>query len=286
MIISTMRKAVIIIAVLFLVFGGFFVVNRRNQQKKAAAEEKTKQAELAAAAVENENVFASGKITAAKQIDLKFQTSGKLAWVGVAEGDYVQQWQAIASLDTTQLKRDLKDALLDYSKDRNDFEETYRVTYREQTPYSAMNNTVKRILEKNQWDLEKAVLAVETEHYDLELATLVTPLAGLVVNIDTPFAGVNITPATAVFTIADPSSLEFVAEVDEVDIVNLHEGQKALITLDSQPEKPLESTIKRIGFSAVKTSGGGTAYEVFLTLPVNENLQFRLGMNGDVEFLP
>lgn len=233
---------------------------------------------------EEEKVSASGKIRAEKQVDLKFQTSGKLAWVGVAEGDRVEKWQAIAKLDTYELERKLKDELLSYSKERNDFEEEFRVTYREQTPYTALTDTLKRILEKNQWDLDKAVLDVELKNYALKLATLITPITGIITHIDTPVAGVNITPATAVFTVSDPSSLEFVAEVDEVDIINLYEGEEAVITLDSQIERLIDSKIKRIGFSSIKTSGGGTAYEVFLKLPANDNLQFRLGMNGEVEF--
>jgi len=44
-----------------------------------------------------ESVSASGKVEAEEEAVLTFQTSGRLAWVGVKEGDRVEQWQAIAS---------------------------------------------------------------------------------------------------------------------------------------------------------------------------------------------
>lgn len=271
-------RNIILTGVILSIFGITAFLLLKEKEKKPVEVKQIQTLE------EEEKVSASGKIRAGKQVDLKFQTSGKLIWVGVKEGDKVKPWQVIAKLDTYELERKLKDVLLSYNKERNDFEEEFRVTYREQTPYTALTDTVKRILEKNQWDLDKAVVDVELKDYALELATLTTPITGIITHIDTSVAGVNITPATAVFTVSDPSSLEFVAEVDEVDIINLYEGEEAVITLDSQSDRLIESKIKRISFSSIKTSGGGTAYEVFLKLPVNDNLQFRLGMNGEVEF--
>ncbi|MEK7514101.1 MAG: hypothetical protein AAB580_04395 [Patescibacteria group bacterium] len=49
--------------------------------------------ELAPAKIANltQTVTASGKIKSQTQVDLKFQTSGLLAWIGVKEGDRVNQ---------------------------------------------------------------------------------------------------------------------------------------------------------------------------------------------------
>ena len=74
-------------------------------------------------------VSSSGKTKSLEEVTLHFQTSGRLAWVGVKEGDTVFAGQAIASLDTRELAKNLEKALRDYSKVRNDFEEDRLVTY-------------------------------------------------------------------------------------------------------------------------------------------------------------
>jgi macrolide-specific efflux system membrane fusion protein len=74
-------------------------------------------------------VQSSGKTKADTSAELKFQTSGKLAWVNVKEGDAVEAYQAIAGLDPREVQKTLEKALRDYSSERNDFEEMWRVTY-------------------------------------------------------------------------------------------------------------------------------------------------------------
>lgn len=226
-------------------------------------------------------ITSSGKTKAAKAAELKFQTSGNLTWVGVKEGDTVQAYQAIARLDAREVQKDLENELRDYSKQRNDFEEMWRVTYKgTKDPQTALTDTVKRILEKNQWDLEKAVLDVEIEHVSVEYATLVTPIAGIVTRADTPVAGINITPATAVFEVVDPGSLVFEASVDEVDVANIAVGSRATVALDAYPNTPFEGSVSKIAFAAKISSGGATVFPVEVSIATSSAV--RIGMNGDV----
>ncbi len=226
-------------------------------------------------------VTSSGKIKAARAAELKFQTSGKLTWVGVKEGDHVEAYQAIAKLDVREVQKNLENELRDYAKQRNDFEEMWRVTYRGvKDPQTALTDTVKRILEKNQWDLEKAVLDVEIEHLSVEFATLVTPIAGIVTRADTPIAGINITPATAVFEVVDPGSLVFEASVDEVEVGGILVGRPAMVTLDAFPDTPLAGAVTKIAFAAKTSSGGATVFPVEVSIATSSAV--RIGMNGDV----
>jgi len=226
-------------------------------------------------------VSASGTVQAENKIDLKFQTSGLLTWVGVKEGDKVQKWQAIASLDKRELQENLLKVLRDYSKERWDFDEASKVTYKDQV----ITDTIKRVLEKNQFDLDKAVADVEIKDLAIKLSTLVSPIAGIITHIDMPVAGVNITPATAVFTIADPNTMKFVANVDEADIGKVRVGQKVTLTLDAYPDQKIEGEVGKIAFASIATKGGGTAYPIDIYLPENKDLQFKVGMNGDLEII-
>lgn len=280
-ILSNRKKFVIIFVVLTaLVLAIFFWQKSLRQQKKESLRLFSAKKQTI-----TQTVSSSGKVRANQQVNLKFQTSGLLTWVGVKEGDYVKKWQAVAQLDKREVQKNLEKALRDYSEQRNDYEEMYRVTYRGQQPQNALTDTAKRILEKNQWDLEKSVLDVELKDIALKLATLISPIDGLVTQIDTPVAGINITPAGAIFTIANPEQMVFDAEIDEVDIANIKIGQLASVNLDAYPEEKIQGKVSKIDFEAITTKGGGTAFKIEITLPQNENLRFKIGLNGDAQIV-
>jgi macrolide-specific efflux system membrane fusion protein len=272
------KKFIIIALVLFLLVGGGLAMRQRSASSRASTA-------ITTAKVQRANfvnaISSSGKTAADKSVELKFQTSGRLAWVGVAEGDYVNAYQVIATLDVREVQKNLEKALRDYSLERNDFEEARQVTYGFKQP-TDVNDTIKRILEKNQWDLEKAVLDVELKSLALEFSRLVTPIAGVVTHIDTPIAGVNITPATAVFAVSDPTSLVFEANVDETDVGSLSIGQTATIMLDAFPEATFSGSISFISYSSEQSSGGATVFPVKIAFDDPQNV-FRIGLNGDIQ---
>jgi RND family efflux transporter MFP subunit len=275
------RIAVLALAGVLAAGGGGIAYTKQQQTTKTAS---TVQIAVVKRATFIKTIASSGKTKAARAVELKFQTSGKLTWVGVKEGDQVSAYQAIASLDRREVQKNLEKALRDYSSERNDFEETWRVTYKgTKNPDSALTDTVKRILEKNQWDLEKAILDVELKHLSLEYSTLVTPIAGIVTRVDTPIAGVNITPATAVFEVVDPDSLVFEASVDEVDAANIAIGKMATVTLDAFSDSPFPGSVSNIAFAAKTSSGGATVFPVEIAIATSSAI--RIGMNGDVAII-
>ena len=71
-----------------------------------------------------EMVSASGTVRSENEVKVQFQTSGKLAWMGVKEGDSVKKWQALASLDKDELKKKFQKEMNDYLNERWDFEQT------------------------------------------------------------------------------------------------------------------------------------------------------------------
>lgn len=268
----------LILSILVLLLLGLFFWNRSQAKNSTLSQTKiftVKRTTL------TRTISASGKIRAEKEVELKFSTSGLLTWVGVKEGDTVKPYQILASLDRRELQKKLEKALRDYSKERWDFEEDRTTTYKDKL----VTDTAKRILEKNQFDLDKSILDVELADIALQFASLTSPIGGIVTKIDVPLAGVNITPAGAVFTISDPESVYFRAEIDETDISNIKIGQKVSLFLDAYSQEKIPGKIYRIGFSSTTTSGGGNAYPVKISLPKNKNLKFKLGMNGDADII-
>lgn len=275
---SRNRIAALALAGVLAAGGGGVAYTKQQQTAKAVSSIQTA---VVKRTTFTKSIASSGKTKAARAVELKFQTSGKLTWVGVKEGDRVEAYQAIAGLDSREVQKNLEKALRDYSAERNDFEEMWRVTYKgTKNPQTALTDTVKRILEKNQWDLEKAVLDVELKHLAVEYSTIITPIAGIVTRVDTPVAGINITPATAVFEVVDPGSLVFEASVDEVDVAAIHIGSTANVTLDAYSGAPFSGTVSKIAFAAKTSSGGATVFPV--EIAVSTSSAVRIGMNGDV----
>lgn len=224
----------------------------------------------------------SGQINADQKAILKFQTAGKLTWIGVKAGDKVKKWQAIASLDKSILKKKLANELSDYMHQRWDFDqirEDNQVTTDNYDDYS-FTNTIERLIEQEQFLLNKAITDVEIQDLTNKLATLISPLDGIVTDIDTPVAGVNVTVTDAI-DIVDPQTLYFEVEIDETDIGQIQVGQKTDIILEAYPDETIESEIIWIDFAASTSDSGSTVFLAKLKLPQDDSLKLRLGLTGD-----
>jgi len=228
----------------------------------------------------------SGEIDAEERTVLRFQSAGRLNWVGVKEGDYVRKYQAIASLDQRDLKNKLQQTLNTFVKKRYDFDQSQDDTERigDQVTREA-GDKMKRILDKAQYDLNNSIIDVELGNLALEYSNLITPIEGIVTRVDIKYSGVNITPAQAEFEIINPKTLYFLATADQTEVVKLKNKMSAKITMDSYLDDEFDGQILDIGFIP-KTGETSTVYKVKITLPkdVGES-QFKIGMTGDVSFL-
>lgn len=268
--------------IFILIFFGLFFQNKEKNKQVKEELYKIKKENL------KETLTLSGEIDAEEKATLKFQTSGRLVWVGVKEGDFVKKYQTIASLDQRDLKNRLNKYLNTYASTRNSFEQTKDDNWNLQYDLSeSIRKKAERVLENNQFNLNNAVLDVEYQNLSLEYANLWTPIEGIVTHIDTPIAGINITAAGATFEIVNPNTLYFSSTIEQADVVNLKEGLTGIITLDSFSDKngKGKGKIKYISF-APKEGETGTVYS--LKIEIDEDLKrlpLRLGMSGDIEFI-
>ena len=181
-----------------------------------------------------EELSLSGEVDAEEKVSLRFQTSGLLTWVGVKEGDYVKKYQVLASLDKKELQNSMSKLLNTYSKTRWDFEQAQDDNKNWQT--NGMTDearaSVKRTLDKHQFDLNNSVLSVESQALAMKYANLWSPIEGVVTSIDAPVAGQNITPATATFEVINPKSIIFSAKADQTEVVSFSAGMKGVVSLD------------------------------------------------------
>lgn len=228
-------------------------------------------------------ITATGKISAQDQAILHFQTGGKLISLPFKEGDKVVQGQTIAQLDTYILQRQLTQALNTYRSTRDNFDQTKEnqnktITQNTQrgtlnavgagiaqygtdtTTTNYLDNVAKHIVDENQSNLDNSVITVEITNYALQLATLSSPLTGIITHEDITVPYVNITPETS-FTVADPTTKVFQANIPASDIDYMSEGMPASIVLDGTKNK-IAGTIVKIYPSKVTLSSGEEIYKV------------------------
>lgn len=230
-----------------------------------------------------ETLSLSGQIDAEEKATLRFQTSGRLSWVGVKVGDRVAKYQGIASLDTRDVKNKFQQYLNDYVKTRRDYDESLDDNTRKmnESVTREARDEAKRLIEKADYDLQNAVLDLELQQLALEYSYLASPIDGIVVDIKSPVAGVNITPTQAEFVIINPQTIYFSALADQTDVVKIKEGMRGELTFDSFPDALKKGTVTSIGFTP-KEDETGTVYEV--KIGVDDPEAYRMGMTGDVTF--
>ena len=94
-------------------------------------------------------------------------------------------------------------------------------------------------------------------------------------------AGGSVSPAAAPFTIVDMDGVEFIAEVDEVDVDRIDLDLDGLVTLDAFAARSFEGAVVRIEESSRLTATGGTVFPVHVAIdPADEMV--LIGMKGDV----
>lgn len=229
-----------------------------------------------------ETIELSGEIDAYKLANLHFPAGGLVTYLPFKEGDSVQKFQTIASLDQRQLRKTLTKKLNTFAKERNDFDAT-QDDNRTSTDLGNISVDLRRILEAAQYDLANATIDVEIQDLSIKLSRLYSPFDGILIQSPISSANINIS-LTDIFIVVDPSSLYFRADLDESDLARIEETMPVLIELDAYPELKIESTIEYISFDS-KEKSTGTTYEINLTLPVDILEQLRLGLNGTASII-
>lgn len=262
---------------LVLVLIGYFIYSQRisSTQNKIRNSTKVVRGTL------EEIMIISGETDAQEKVALRFQTSGKLSWVGVKEGDYVKKYHTIAALDQREVQSNLNKYLNTYLSERWDFDQVIKDDYKDKV----VTDAIKRIKEKAQFDLNNSVIDVEIKNLAVELSNLVTPIEGIVTKVATPYAGTNITPAGAEFEIINPKTIFFSANADQTEVKDLKNEMIGKLVLDAYPEEEYEGKISNISFIPQEDETG-TVYQIkFIFANDNSDFKIRIGMAGDLSFV-
>jgi len=242
-----------------------------------------------------DEINATGSVHSASEATLHFQTGGKVVYLPYKIGDTVYQGATIAQLDTYALQRQLTSALNTYKSTRDTFDQTQvnnqNGTLQQQQKKTldssanspvdntdVINDIVKRVLDQNQATLDNSIINVELANYALQLASLTSPINGVITAEDITVPNVNVTSLTS-FSVADPATPLFKAHVAETDIDYVTTGADVLITLNGLTKK-LSGTVTQIEPQKI-ADATGSYYVVDIT---SEDLKQygKLGQAGSV----
>jgi HlyD family secretion protein len=113
---------------------------------------------------------------------------------------------------------------------------------------------------------------------NLKAATLTAPFAGTVSFASTVEAGAAVAPGVAVFTVIDPSKMDFLAAVNQTDIAQVSVGQSATVTLDALTD-PLSGTVTSVQASPQTSTTGSVTFAARIQIQAGSARLFQ-GMTG------
>jgi len=276
-----LRRRWYIVVLIIVIMGGFFL------QKKSATVKGSngKKAYTVERQTLKDTLSLSGSIDANEKTVVRFASAGKVVWLGAKEGDIVKKGQTIATMDTRDINDRIQKYLNTYSKTRAQFDQTKQDN--EKTALNGITPELRaaanRLIDQSQGDLNNSVLDLEIQNLAKESSYLVSPIDGILTKSPIAVAGVNISsPTQAEFEIVNPDTLFFAASADQTDVVKLHEGMRADITLDPYPDTTLTGTIQSVAFTPDENETG-TAYKIKMEFDPG-GLNFKMGMTGDATF--
>jgi len=230
-------------------------------------------------------VTASGKIKAQTQVDVSSDIQGRITKIGVKEGDPVLKGQFLIQIDPAQYQalvarqkallaasqgeliratanrdqaRRLVDRALELQRSGTDLVSKEQVETA-QTGYEvAIAN-----LNSAKAQVDQARAALDEAESNLRKTTIVSPIDGRVVRLAVEEGEVAV-PGTfsketgLLMTIADLSVIQAKVQVDETDVVRLHQGDSVQVSIDAFPDTSFVGRVTKIGNSAKLTTGQST----------------------------
>ncbi len=231
------KAAIVAVLIIGAAVYGYQYYQGQQEAKKAAAVETVPVTRMNV----KSTVSATGTIKPVNSVEVSSKVTARIKEVLVKENDTVTAGQTIATLDAK-----------DYEEKRNQAQ--YKVT-NTKAKYDRVSYLYS-IGAKTQSDLEDAKMNYDTalsslaeSQSNMSEMTIVAPMSGVVVG-QPQTAGTMAVQGTSnptvIMRIADMSSKQILAKVDETDIGSVKVGQEATFTVDSFNGKTFTARVSKI----------------------------------------
>ena len=235
------------------------------------------------------SITATGTIEPVTSVTVGTQVSGIVSKLYVDYNSVVRKGQVIAELDRTNLMSELNTAKANLSSAQsslnyqqanlNRYSELYKKGLVSADDYESAQLSYRQSREQ----VATAKESVRRAQTNLGYATITSPIDGVVLSKSveegqTVAASFN-TPE--LFKIAqDLTNMQVVADVDEADIGDVHEGERVTFTVDAYPEDIFQGSVTQVRQEATTTNNVVT-YEVVISAP-NAQLKLKPGLTASV----
>lgn len=229
-------------------------------------------------------VTASGKIEPKRKVDVSADITGRIVDLPVREGDVVERGQVVVRIDPAQYQANvermeamLASAQATAAQARANKDQAERA-YNRARDIRAQNVQLvsQEALEQAETQLRVAVANLESADRQVDQAraglreaqdalrktTIVAPMSGRVTRLAVEEGEVAV-PGTfsretgLLLTISDLSVIQVTVEVDETDVVRIHMGDSAEITIDAFPDTTFTGHVTKISNSSVTGAAAG-----------------------------
>ncbi len=270
--ITRILLALVLLALTLIVGVNFFQSKKKESQAEKFEVKK---------GTVSQDLVLSGQIKAEEDAKLFFPTSGKLAWIGVKEGDFVKKGQALASLDKTPLAASYQQALNNIRLYEANLEATYDSLQGKDTSETfaqKATRTSSEVAKDNAYD------ALRIAKYNLDNTTLIAPFAGIITYVAHPHPLVNVPVGELQIEIINPETIYFEASADQDEVTKIKKDEVVEIVLDSFPDKKITGKIIFVSLTP-SIEEQGAVYKIKAKLENKEEIKdlVKIGMTGDLK---
>jgi HlyD family secretion protein len=239
------------------------------------------------------SVEAAGVIEALLTVEVKSKASGEILKIQGDTGDFVSQGTLLVQIDKRSPSNQLAqaEAELEAAKARRSIADAQSKRSKTLLSSRTINDVdyEKTILEfaNAKAEVIRGQVAVENARIALDDADVKAPITGTIVErlvekgqvISSPTMDVG--GGTLLLKMADLSSVQVKALVDETDIGKIRSDQPVTVTVTAYPNQPFEGLVSKIEPQATEEQTV-TTFSVLIILG-NKGGLLRPGMNADVE---
>lgn len=238
---------------------------------------------------------ATGTIEPIRTIEVKSKAGGEILEMHVDVGDEVEPGTLMARVDPRDVQNRYDQAAADLEVAQASFSNAQAQFDRNQQLLEAGVITQQEFESSNlqfanaQASLTRAQTNFDLAELQLNDVTIRAPLAGTVLTRNVEEGSViqsasgNVSGGTALFTMAELSSMRVRTLVDETDLGDLQAGMPATVTVEAYPDRTFRGQVEKIEPQAVVQSNV-TMFPVIITLDNTSGL-LKSGMNAEVEIL-
>lgn len=231
------KAGIALVLIVGCAFGGWRYVQNQQRAKEAAAVETTEVVRMDL----KSTVSATGTIRPVHSVEVSSKITARIKSVLVKENDEVTAGQTVALLDGKDYEAKRDQAQYKVTNTRAKYD---RVSYL----YSIGADTQEQ-LEDARLNYDTAVSSLSEAESDMNEMTITAPMSGVVVG-EPKTAGTMAVQGsdnpTVIMRIADLSSKQIQAKVDETDIGNVKVGQTATFTVDSYTGRTFTARVSKI----------------------------------------